>query len=156
MKLIIGLGNPGEKYRNNRHNVGYMFIDLVKKQNKNISFAKTNVSMNSSGEAVKKLLKSTGAKADDLYVVHDDLDLRLGTYKIQFGIGPKVHNGVNDIEKELGTSDFWRIRIGVDNRSGDNRIPGEDYVLEDFEDQELKIIEEVIRKAANDLYAKTQ
>lgn len=137
MKLIIGLGNPGEKYRGNRHNVGHQFVERAKKG------FKTDVFMNDSGRFVAAKLNFLKLKPADLYVVHDDLDIRLGEYKIQMGIGPKVHNGVSSIEAALGTKDFWRIRIGVDNRDPDNRTPGEDYVLQNFSSDEKKIIEEV-------------
>lgn len=129
MKLVIGLGNPGKEHQYNRHNVGYLFVDRAKKG------VKTNLFMNGSGKFFK------GKK--DFMVVHDDLDLRLGSYKIQFGKGPELHYGIQSIEKELGTKDFWRIRIGVDNRDPKNRELGESYVLKDFTKEELKILEGV-------------
>lgn len=159
MKLIIGLGNPGEQYKNNRHNVGYMLIDRAKtdgRQNKNLVFVKSNIFMNSSGEVVRKLVKSNSTKIEDLYIVHDDLDIPLGSYKIQFGVGPKDHNGIKDIEDKLGTSDFWRVRIGVDNRNKDDRTPGEKYVLEDFSNGELEILDSAMEKCLKELYDKLQ
>lgn len=129
MKLIIGLGNPGDKYKNNRHNVGYLFVDWAKRG------VKTNVFMNDSGSFVKG--------KEDFVIVHDDLDLPLGRYKIQFGKGPELHYGVQSIENELGTKDFWRIRIGVDNRDPANRTPGDQYVLEDFTTDEKEILKGV-------------
>ncbi|MEK7498092.1 MAG: aminoacyl-tRNA hydrolase [Patescibacteria group bacterium] len=141
MKLVIGLGNPGPKYLNNRHNVGCLVVDKIKK----LTAKKTNVFMNESGKSVKSLLsKYSNTSLQDLYIVHDDLDIKLGEYKIQFGRGPKDHNGIKDIEAKLGTSDFWRVRVGVDNREPNNRIPGEDYVLEDFTEEERKIVDSVI------------
>jgi PTH1 family peptidyl-tRNA hydrolase len=85
----------------------------------------------------------------NLYVVHDDLDIKLGEYKIQKGKGPKDHNGLLSIENALGTKDFWRVRIGIENR---RKIPnskfqiqkGEDYVLQNFFKDELLIINQVI------------
>ncbi len=156
MKLIIGLGNPGEQYQHNRHNAGYLFIDQAKKQNKNLSFAKTNTFMNSSGTAVQTLLKASRTSTGDAYIVHDDLDLPLGAYKIQFGVGPKVHNGLRDIEAKLGTEEFWRVRLGVDNRDPNNRLPGEEYVLQDFTTEESEILKQTVKKAADELYAKAQ
>lgn len=158
MKLIIGLGNPGDNYKNNRHNVGYMFVDLAKKANKSNKavFVKTTDFMNSSGDSVLKLLKSHSAKIEDLYIVHDDLDIPLGAYKVQFGVGPKDHNGIKDIEEKLGTSEFWRVRIGVDNRSKESRVPGEKYVLEDFSDEEMEILDSVMGKCLKELYDKLQ
>ncbi len=154
MKLIIGLGNPGEKYAQNRHNVGYVVIDklqILNSKPKNIIFAKTNVFMNESGKIVKKLLDKYKLNTDNLWIIHDDLDIRLGEYKIQKGKGPKVHKGLQSIEEELGTDDFWRVRVGVDNRDPENRIPGEEYVLQDFTTQETLKLEEVVKSLVNKL-----
>lgn len=147
MKLIIGLGNPGEKYKNNRHNVGYMVADYSKK----VKVFKTNTFMNDSGSFVSSQLKKTNINVSDLYIVHDDLDIKLGEHKIQFGKGPKDHNGLNDIYDKLGTKEFWHIRIGVDNRDTMNRISGEEYVLQDFTDQEKIILEKVTKEICKKL-----
>ena len=79
-------------------------------------------------------------KIDDLIVAHDDLDIPLGKFKIQKGEGPRLHNGISSIEKALGSKDFWRIRIGVDNRDTAKRIDGETYVLQDFTRGEKAIL----------------
>lgn len=174
-KLLIGLGNPGEKYQNNRHNVGKLFIDYfikeltslrvneLKEKNQTIAkiyqsndliLAKTETFMNISGFAVKRILKTFHALPAGLacrqtgrqvlrftfYVIHDDLDIPLGKFKIQFGQGPKLHKGIKSIEEWLKTKDFWRIRIGVDNRKKENWIEGETYVLKDFLPEEKKIL----------------
>ena len=156
MKLILGLGNPGEKYKNNRHNIGYMAVDALLKRNlpKNISVKKTGVFMNDSGTEVNKLLGSLNP--DNLYIIHDDLDIPLGSYKIQKGKGPKLHNGILSVENELGTPDFWRVRIGVDGRatlslSKGNRTSGEDYVLQDFTGDERQILDKVIEEICKKL-----
>ncbi len=109
--------------------------------------------MNSSGDAVRKFTSIYSLVPSDLYVVHDDLDIKLGKYKIQFGVGPKEHKGLNSIYEALGTKDFWHLRIGVDNRIADKekRIKGEEYVLQDFDDEELLVITNVIKKAVKDL-----
>ena len=150
MKLIVGLGNPSEEYSNNRHNVGYMAVDALLKRNlpKNLVVKKTSVFMNESGSEVKKLLG--GLDPNNLYIIHDDLDIALGAYKIQKGKGPKLHKGILSIERELGTPDFWRVRIGVDNREGDS-TPGEEYVLQDFGDDELEVLRGVINKAVQEI-----
>ena len=114
--------------------------------------------MNESGLAVKKLIDHYLLAIDHLYVVHDDLDLPLGTWKIQFAKGPKDHGGINDIEQKLGTENFWRIRVGIDNRkpesldcARDRASWGEEYVLQDFSEDEKKILKEVINKICKKL-----
>lgn len=147
MKLIVGLGNPSEKYKNNRHNVGFMFVDFLNENNlPGFSIKKSENFMNDSGISVKKIVKNLNSKAADLYVIHDDLDIPLGEFKIQFSKGPKVHNGISSIDEELGTSEFWRIRIGVDNRDPENRTPGEQYVLEDFSKAEFETLNNIFPK----------
>jgi len=144
MKLLVGLGNPGAKYLNTRHNLGFMFLDYLQQQqklDKQIKTLKPETYMNRSGIAVAKELRFYKLQPTDLIVVHDDLDLRLGEYKIQFGKGPKLHNGVESVEKILGTKEFWRVRIGVDNRNAENRIPGESYVLQSFTPEELTLLQ---------------
>jgi peptidyl-tRNA hydrolase, PTH1 family len=146
MKLLIGLGNPGERYEGNRHSVGKMLIRRLKKDQiffKDLILIESDTFMNDSGRFVAEKFFFYKITPDDLYIVHDDLDLPLGQFKIQKGIGPKVHNGVNNIEQALGTKDFWRIRIGVDNRDPQKRIAGEDYVLQDFTKEELGILKGV-------------
>lgn len=137
MKLIIGLGNPGNKYKNNRHNVGHMVADKLKS-------TKTDTFMNESGVFVKKMLKARGISPDNLYIIHDDLDIKLGEYKIQFGKGPKVHHGIESIDEALGTRDYWRIRVGIENRDPEDKISGETYVLQDFTNEEKIILDKVI------------
>ena len=100
--------------------------------------------MNRSGAAIRHLLRESGGDAASLVVVHDDLDLPLGAWKLQFAKGPKDHGGINDIEQKLRTNLFTRIRVGVDNRKPESRIMGEEYVLQDFTDAERKILDKVI------------
>lgn len=131
MKLLVGLGNPGKKYEKNRHNVGHMFVDYMTSR-KFIKSVKSSVFMNSSGPEVQKLVsRFTIHVSQDLYIAHDDLDIPLGKFKIQRGEGPKLHNGIESIEKAIGR-DFWRIRIGVDTRTIDHWVDGERYVLSNF------------------------
>lgn len=154
MKLIIGLGNPGNKYKNNRHNVGHRVIDEGKSQKLKVKsdvWVKTNTFMNDSGSFVRKMLNAYSLVPSALFVIHDDLDIRLGEFKIQKAVGPKLHNGLESIEKELGTNDFWRVRVGVDNRTQENRTPGEEYVLMDFTDEERKILDQTINQICKKL-----
>jgi PTH1 family peptidyl-tRNA hydrolase len=154
--IIIGLGNPGKKYQNNRHNAGHMFIDYLNKlsDQKNKSFTlktfKTNCFMNESGKEVEKILKKLQVKSyklQDVFIVHDDLDIPLGKFRIDFGKGPKLHNGLKSIEETLKTKDFWRIRIGIDNRQKTGWVDGEAYVLQDFLKEEKEVLKnEVFKK----------
>lgn len=150
MKLIVGLGNPGRDYEKTRHNVGFMVIDALKKS-PHFKALKSDQFMNDSGLFVSKMLKAYSIKPEALYIIHDDLDIKLGEYKIQFGRGPKDHNGVESVEKELGTKDFWRVRIGVDNRPLDNKPLGIEYVLQNFSDEEMVILERVIKEVCEKL-----
>jgi PTH1 family peptidyl-tRNA hydrolase len=167
MRVVVGLGNPEETHRNNRHNVGFVVVDRLAEKIDNSDWqevrkfnsliiktsdfvlAKPSTFMNNSGLAVKRIVGQYKAKPLDLWVVHDDLDLKLGEYKIQKGKGPKLHGGVNSIETSLRTDDFWRVRIGVDNRSADNGIDGERYVLQDFSGDELEILKETVNNVVS-------
>jgi PTH1 family peptidyl-tRNA hydrolase len=158
--LMVGLGNIGKEYENTRHNIGFLFIDYfltqieqrkieyLKQEQKlyykyfipelNLFLIKPKTLMNLSGLAVNKFLSYTKA-IKDIIVVHDDLDLDIGDYKLHFEKGPKSHNGINSIISEINTSKFYRIRIGIENRQG-IPIPGLDYVLYDLAPQELEQI----------------
>src|SRR3990167_4800888 len=100
MKLVVGLGNPGREYSNTRHNAGHLFIEEIQKSRLQGDFIikKTDTFMNESGKFVKKLIDKYKIDLPDLYVVHDDLDILLGNYKIQLGRGPKDHNGIASID----------------------------------------------------------
>lgn len=138
MKLIIGLGNPGEEYQNTRHNVGFVAIDSIAKQSDaNFSFekkfnaeitkvrfldkpvilAKAHTFVNKSGEAVKKLKTFYKAKPEDILVVRDDLDIEFGESKLSFGKGSGGHRGIESIVKILKTEKFWQLKIGTANRN---------------------------------------
>ncbi|MEK7525230.1 MAG: aminoacyl-tRNA hydrolase [Patescibacteria group bacterium] len=165
MKLIVGLGNPGDEHKENRHNVGFMVVDRLAEEaeweskfealilkSRDCLLVKPQMFMNRSGEVVAKLVNFYKVTTDDLMVIHDDLDIRLGEYKIQKGVGPKIHNGLTSVEEQLGTANFWRLRLGVDNRpAGQARTPGDEYVLSDFLPGEKEIIEGVMEKAVKEL-----
>lgn len=107
--------------------------------------------MNDSGRFVKKLCTQYNIQTPNLWVIHDDLDIKLGDYKIQFGKGPKDHKGLNDVYEKLGTKDFWHVRIGVENRDPQDRVSGEEYVLQDFSKEEKAVIDSVIQKLTKDM-----
>lgn len=152
-KLLIGIGNPGKKYHYNRHNAGILFVNYLKNnfQNSEYILEISNEYMNSSGVFVSEKKNYFDVDINNLYIAHDDLDLPLGEFKIQQGVGPKVHNGINSINHALKNSNYWRIRIGIDNRSSDNRTQGEKYVLENFTKSELGILEEIFEKIKKSL-----
>ncbi len=154
MKVIIGLGNPGIKYKNNRHNVGHMVVDQINSEKlkvNNYVAKKSDKFMNDSGSFVWSQYTKYHIPYTSLYIVHDDLDIKLGEFKIQLGKGPKVHNGLNDIYEKLGTNEFWHVRVGVDHRDPENRIKGEDYVLQDFTEEEKVVLNGVIKQICNQL-----
>ena len=161
MKLIIGLGNPGEKYKNTRHNVTSQIRNskseiLNKRMHHSvgkIQIFKSKNFMNDSGVFVAELTKRYSLNPNHLYVVHDDLDIPLGTFKIQFGRGPKDHNGIKSVDSELGTNEYYRVRVGIENRDPENKISGEKYTLEDFTEEERKLLNLTIKKLLIDLIA---
>ena len=177
MILITGIGNKDMKYHNTRHNAGYFAIEPMRQalrfegfiahetlkrdrlllsevaiarwgQEKVILLQKTQTAMNRAGEAVKRVYDSYDI--DELILFHDDLDIQLGEYKIQKGKSPKGHNGVKSVEQAIGTKDFWRVRLGIDNREGKD-IPGEEYVLERFKKEEREILNGAIIEACEEL-----
>lgn len=144
--IIIGLGNPGKKYESTRHNVGYMIIDQLKKKKlDNFILEKTDAFMNLSGPAVKKLTKRYSLNANELIVIHDDIDIPIGEFKIQKGRGAAGHKGVQSIISELKTKDFWRLRIGICPQKGKPENV-EKFVLQNFTKEEKEIIKEIIEK----------
>jgi peptidyl-tRNA hydrolase, PTH1 family len=168
MKLIVGLGNPGQEYATNRHNIGFLCINhiaranrilLDKKQGKarvgtgNISgnavaLAKPQTYMNLSGESVVPLMQRYSVKLEDLIVIHDDLDLPLGKIRIRKGSSAGGHNGIKSIIACLGTQDFVRIRVGISRPQveGERSESIVDYVLGDFTDQDKSVIEDTIKR----------
>lgn len=142
MKLIVGLGNPGEKYKNTRHNTGFFVLDHLSLAPGEFVLAKPGTFMNESGEAVRELVQKHKISPENLLVIHDDLDIPLGAYKLQLAKGPKLHNGIASIEQNLGTKDFWRLRVGVENRNKNQEaaVKGEKYVLSRFNKEELEIL----------------
>lgn len=166
--VIVGLGNIGKDYENTRHNAGFIFADALQKylfekgydfivkqeaeyslftcHELNLSIIKPKTLMNLSGKAVVHYYRfHKGFKANRLVVVHDDLDLALGDYKINAGKGPKLHNGLRSIEQEISNNEFIRIRIGIENRQG-VPISGLDYVLCRFNSQEISTLNDCITK----------
>lgn len=152
MKMLVGLGNPDNKFKNNRHNAGHMLVDYLrihKITGDDIKLYKTDCFMNQSGKFVRHLSTMIHDLSSSLWIAHDDLDIPLGKFKVDRGTGPKVHNGLTSIEQTLGTKDFWRIRIGVDNRTPPNWTDGETYVLQDFTQEENEVLHQTFPHIIN-------
>ena len=167
MYLIFGLGNPGNRYRLTRHNIGFMVLEKLaagleielkqksfnalwgkgKIAGKNVLLAMPQTYMNLSGRAVRELLAFFKADINNLLVVHDDLDLPFGTVRLKTGGGNAGHKGLESIVENLGSSDFMRVRIGIGRPTDKARI--ESYVLERFEPQEEAELKPAIQAAAD-------
>ena len=165
MILIIGLGNPGKKYKDTRHNIGFRVIDKFKEINnfpefklskkfnslvsegfvdsKKVILAKPQTFMNESGKAVKVLINFY--KTGVLFVAHDDIDLPLGKIKIVKSRGAAGHKGVKSMIKEIGTKDFIRFRIGIQSIKAKPKN-AERFVLQKFKKEEEKIIKEIVKE----------
>jgi len=170
MKLIVGLGNPGQQYANTRHNIGFKILDLLN-QNltqsdswessqknhslifklKDIIFCKPQTFMNNSGDAVVSLQRLYKIEPTDIWVIHDDVDLEKGKIKIQKSGGSAGHNGIKSIIEKLGTQDFIRWRIGVGKPIDKQFQETADYVLENFSKDEQSIINSSISTSAQSL-----
>lgn len=171
-KLIVGLGNPGKEYLKTRHNIGFLFLDMlvnnlqqkenlsalfefqkkfksevavIRKEEVKIIFTKPNTFMNKSGEAVKELMSFYKIKPKNLLLIHDDLDLPFGTIRISKDRGPAGHNGVESVIKELGTKNFSRIRSGIFSENK-KQTSGEKFVLDNFSKEEMALINSTLCK----------
>lgn len=162
MKLIAGLGNPGSKYTETRHNVGFMVaealaaeagISLKKKGHQGVygvgrvagqecTILLPQTYMNLSGASVGSAYKSLGLTPGDLIVVHDDIDLAFGTLKLRVGGGHGGHNGIRSIREVLGSGDFIRLKIGVGRPAGTGDVAG--HVLSAFAGSERNLLDRVL------------
>ncbi len=165
IKLVIGLGNPGEKYETTRHNIGFMVIDRVvmsfksvKKEEECLShifkvrmfgrqviFAKPQTFMNNSGLAVINLLEEYEITSDEMLVIYDDLDLPLGVTRLRMNGSSGGHKGVESVIREIKTENFARLRVGI----GRPKEKGDviTYVLSPFTEEEEIILKKVLDKA---------
>ena len=174
MKLIIGLGNLGQGYSNNRHNIGFMCLTHFAKEHKiefdkkqadarigrgriediDVVLAKPQTYMNLSGKSVNRLMHKYKLKPENIIVIHDDMDLPLGKVRIRMGGSSGGHNGINSIIQEIGTHEFIRIKIGIgrpekdeDDMFYDRDVVG--YVLSNFSQDEKKQLEPSIEKVSS-------
>ncbi|MFZ2153113.1 MAG: aminoacyl-tRNA hydrolase [Microgenomates group bacterium] len=145
MKYFFGLGNPGKQYEKTRHNVGHQFIAKLKSLELPHTKLETNNSfMNESGLSAQQFVHFYKIDLNNFYLVHDDLDLPAGEYRMQFDRGPAGHHGVESVIAHLGTQAFNRIRIGIGKPP--EHIAVEDYVLQKFTANEKMIIDQTIDK----------
>ena len=160
--LVIGLGNPGKEYENTRHNVGFMAIDALvpadsvwKKEKQALTtqailngkkciFAKPQTFMNNSGESVLALMKFYKIPIENLIVFHDDMDLKVGTWKTKIGGGSAGHNGIKSIDALVGNN-YTRYRIGIGHpRDFSSMTDPVDWVLGKFDKEQKSLINQTI------------
>ena len=175
MKLIVGLGNPGEKYENTRHNLGFLVVDHLFKDlgtskddwssssklksdiasytvyTEKVLLAKPQTYMNNSGMAVQLLKDFYKVDPQDLWVVYDELDLPIGSMKIRIGGAAAGHHGVESIMEAIGTDKFWRFRLGIGATHNKSEVGKHDfkdakeYVLDQFHSGEKGKVRELIK-----------
>ena len=160
MKLIVGLGNPGKEYLNTRHNIGFMVIDKLlevyphekEKEKFGGIYIETNINghkvlllkpqeyINLSGNVIRKFVDYYKIDIDDILIINDDLDLNIGNFKLKSSGSSGGHNGLKNIESNLGTKEYKRFKIGISNNKN---IDTKNYVLGKI-GNDFKLINEVI------------
>ncbi len=167
IKLFVGLGNPGSEYESTRHNAGFWWIDHVSRDNGSKLSMETkffglagrmksgpheawllepSTYMNASGRSVAALARFYKIAPEEILVIHDELDLPPGTAKLKQGGGNGGHNGLKDIAAQLGTPNFWRLRLGIGHPGDRHAVVN--YVLKPPMKEELQLIEENILDSA--------
>lgn len=171
MKLIVGLGNPGEKYLQTRHNAGFILLNELRKawqfpefqmqkkfnafvsegniEGQKVILAKPQTFMNNSGESVRKILAFYKLTPAQLIVIHDDLDIESGILRVSFDSSAGGHNGISDIIEKLGTQKFKRLRIGIEGseKRKERQMPGDKFVLQNFSPLELEAVQNLAKDA---------
>jgi PTH1 family peptidyl-tRNA hydrolase len=168
--LVVGLGNPGPRYADHRHNVGYRVADVLAERmgsrfrshksgradvvegrlavpGPRVVLARPRCYMNESGGPVKALLSFYGIAADHLVAVHDELDIGFGTLRIKFGGGDNGHNGLRSLRSSLGTGDFYRVRLGIGRPPGRTEVS--DFVLSRYSAAETSLLPVQVVDAAD-------
>ena len=166
MKLIVGLGNPGKEYDNTRHNVGFMILDEYARvnnlefnknkfeglyldtviNNEKVIFLKPLKYMNLSGEVIRKYVDYFKINISDILIIHDDMDLDVGTFKIRYKGGSAGHNGLKNIEANLYTNEYKRIKVGISKNKNIDTI---NYVLGKFSKEEMNKLNEAFKVMPN-------
>lgn len=176
-QVIFGLGNVGKNYIRTRHNAGFLFLDYLYEQHKaeyqgwreerkwqatvcqpfpgsdQPVLVKPTTMMNLSGTTVESYTHYFHIPIDKILIAHDDLDLALGSFKLHFAKGPKVHNGLKSIDEKLASVGYWRLRLGIENREprGNKLIAGMNYTLDNFAPSELELLETAFSQAESAL-----
>jgi PTH1 family peptidyl-tRNA hydrolase len=165
LKIIFGLGNPGKKYKNNRHNIGYMVIERIAEDvrfkrsiklkgylgekeiaGEKILLVKPTTFMNNSGICVKKIIDYYQIHLKDFLVIYDDVDLPLGKIRFRRKGSSGGHKGIKSIIEILGSEEINRLRIGIGKKRDEDLA---EYVLSDFSPQEKEILKKVISDAVS-------
>ena len=158
-RLIVGLGNPGSEYADNRHNLGFWFVDRLARDLKitlqaqgkffgnvarldNLWLLKPSTFMNRSGQAVAGLARFYKIEPAEILVVHDELDLQPGGIRLKQGGGNGGHNGLKDIQASLASPDFWRLRLGIGHPGERNEVVN--YVLKAPRREEQELIDQAL------------
>jgi PTH1 family peptidyl-tRNA hydrolase len=167
LKVVLGLGNPGPRYAGTRHNIGFAVVERLARawgvafgdrreayeggqgEGRAAYLAVSRVYMNLSGQAARALWNRMGRQPSNLIVVHDDLDLPLGTVRIKVGGGDGGHKGVRSVAESLGDREFARVRVGVGRPEAKDEVV--DYVLERFSPSEREAADAAVEKAAEAL-----
>jgi PTH1 family peptidyl-tRNA hydrolase len=163
VRLIVGLGNPGPKYANNRHNVGFMAVDVLaarapagtyrekfggeyaRAQTSDMVLLKPLTYMNNSGECVQQAMQFFKIELADVLVIHDELDLAFGEARLKQGGGTAGHNGLKSMVQHCGGDGFARLRLGIGRPKGIDVIS---HVLGDFSEAERQVLPDVLTIAA--------
>ncbi len=172
MEIIVGLGNPGKEYEKTRHNAGAMCADILRKKmdfpefkiqkkfkalicegsfkDEKILIAKPVTYMNLSGESVAALVNFYNCAPENLIVVYDDIDLPLGKIRVRPDGSPGSHNGMKSVTQSIGSSNFPRVRIGIESRGDESPKEQEisSFVLKSFTKTEIGIFKESLEKAS--------
>lgn len=170
IKLIVGLGNPGTEYAKTRHNIGFMWVEALAEQHRvsfkteakykskmtkihlgqqEVTLMMPQTFMNKSGEAVAPYANFFKIPPEEILVIHDELDLPLGTNKLKQAGGNGGHNGLKDIQARLGSANFWRLRLGIGHPGDRDKVVA--YVLNAFRKEEIPEVEITLRETFDHL-----
>ncbi|HTP99117.1 MAG TPA: aminoacyl-tRNA hydrolase [Casimicrobiaceae bacterium] len=166
IRLVAGLGNPGREYARTRHNAGFWYADALAAKlgasfameskfagelakSGDVRIVKPSTYMNLSGRAVAAVARFFSIAPEEILVVHDELDLKPAEAKMKFGGGHAGHNGLRDVQAQLGTADFWRLRLGIghprDSELTEQQVV--DYVLKPPRAEESSAIQSAVARA---------